>query len=244
MGLLDKGLKAAGKALASDSASTEKGPGLGEMLAEGIGKLHIPEGYTKNTAAKYFKPDEPKNLAGCLNSLMGKKEPAIFITDSEFDAFKNTQIDKLIEKGLNKLSISREDLIKKPDVIYGPNWREIPDGVTFENLEIVKKGNDGKFRFAFFNIAILYYTEKQLLLFSIKYNIALEELTKSSTDEYFYKDVIGVSADEDSFTLKTSGGSALEVEFQKPAYRKYKVDASDAEETVKSLRTILRDVKS
>ncbi|MBP6089744.1 MAG: hypothetical protein KA521_00700 [Crocinitomicaceae bacterium] len=227
-----------------DDESPNSGVNLNTKLAEGVGKLHIPEGYVKNIAAKYFKPDGPKNLTGCLNSILGKKEPAEIINDGQFDAFKNSHIEKLIDKGLNKLSISKEDLIKQPDVIYGPDWREIPDGISFENLEIVKKGNDGKFRYAFFNFAFLFYTEKQLLLFSARFNIALEEITKSSTDEYFYKDVIGVSADEDSFTLKTSGGSALEIEFQKPAYRRYKIDASDAEETVKSLRMILRDVKS
>lgn len=228
----------------SDDESTKKEPNLSAKLSEGVGKVHIPEGFIKNTAANYFKPDAPKNLSGCLNTILGKKEPAIVINDSELDSFKTSQIEKLVEKGLNKLSISKEDLIKKPDVIYGPDWREIPDGISFEELEIVKKGNDGKFRYVFFNLAILFYTEKQLLLYSAKYNIVLEDITKSSTDEYFYKDVIGVSADEDSFTLKTSGGSALEVEFQRPAYRKYKIDASDAEETVKSLRMILRDVKS
>jgi hypothetical protein len=237
MGLLNK-------LISEDDDDKSTGQSLNAALAEGVGKLHIPEGYVKNTAAKYFKPDAPKNLPGCLNSLMGKKEPAVFITDIEFDSFKTNQIEKLIDKGLNKLSITKEDLIKQPDIIYGPNWYEIPDGISFENLEIVKKGNDAKFRYVFFNIAILFYTEKQLLLFSVKYNIVLEEITKTSTDEYFYKDVIGVSADEDSFTLKTSGGSALEIEFQKPAYRRFKIDSSDAEETVKSLRKILRDVKS
>jgi hypothetical protein len=217
---------------------------LSGALLEGVGKLHIPEGYIKNTAAKYFLPDAPKSLPGCLNSLMGKKEAATFVSDSEFDSFKDNQIEKLIDKALNKLSISKEDLIKQPDVIYGPNWYEIPETISFEELEIVKKGNDAKFRYVFFNIAILFYSEKQLLLYSVKYNIALEEITKTATDEYFYKDVIGVSADEDSFTLKTSGGSALEIEFQKPAYRRFKIDASDAEETVKSLRKILREVKS
>jgi hypothetical protein len=215
---------------------------LSDELEDGVGQLYIPDGYVKNTAAKYFVPDS--NPMGCLNSILGKKETTVAVTDAQYDSFKLEQIDKLIEKGLNKLSISRDSLIKKPDVIYGPNWLEIPSGIAFEDLEIVTKGNDGKFRYVFFNIAIMYYTEKQLLLYTVKYNIALEEITKSSTDEYFYKDVIGVSADEDSFTLKTSGGNALEVEFQKPAYRKYKIDSSEAEEAVKSLRVILRDVKS
>jgi hypothetical protein len=247
MSLLKKGIQLANKLNESGNDNNEK-KSLRSTMIEGVGKLNIPEGYIHNTAVKYFIPDEPKNLPGCLNQILGqilgKKAEVKLVSDREFDVFKENKISDLTDKGMSKLSISPSNLIKKSDVIYGPYWYEIPEGYALEDLEIVKKGGDGKFRYIFFSVAILYYTEKQLLIYTAKYNLALEEILKSTTEEYFYKDIIGVSADEESFTLKTTGGNAIEIEFQKPAYRKYKIDSSDAEDAVTNIRKILREVKS
>ena len=246
MSILKKGMQLANKLneMGSDDSTKSSGKSLRTTMLEGVGKLVIPDGYIKNTATKYFVPDEPQDLSGCMNKLLGKKSEVVLITDREFDTFKDAKIASLIDKGLVKLSISTTDLVKKADVIYGPYWYEIPEGVALDELEVVKKGSDGKFRYVFFSIAILYYTEKQILVYSIKYNIALEEIIKASTEEYFYKDVVGVSADEDSFAMKTTGGEAVRIDFQKPSYRKYKIDNCDAEEAVTNIRKILREVKS
>jgi len=243
MSLLKQGLKLANKLSESDNSNVTN-PSLESTLAEGVGRIHIPNGYVKNIAAKYFLPDAPKDMTGCLNKILGKKEPPILITEQQFDSFKQTKIDSLIEKGMSKLNISTNDLIKKPDVIYGPYWYEIPENVPLEHLEIMKKGNDGKVRYVFFSIGILFYTEKQLLAYVVKYDIVLEQIINASSEEYFYKDLIGVTSDEESFRVKTTGGSSIEVEFQKPAYRKYKIDNSDAESAVSNIRKILREVKS
>ena len=241
MSLLGKGIKAAANAAANSggTSTSSSGQSLGSALSEGVGKIHIPDGYVKNDAGKYFIAEKP----GCKDSLFGKKAQYL-VNDSGFEAFKASRFQKLIDKGMQKLGISESDFLKKPDVVYGPNWLEIPEGIPFDKLEIVKKGNDGVFRYVFFKVVILYYTEKQLLIYNVTYNIVLEEIMKASTDEYFYKDLIGVTADDESFLLKSSGGLAVEIEFQKPAYRTFRIDSCDADEVVMNFRKILREAKS
>jgi len=205
------------------------------------GNYVFPKNFNKNTAAKYFAPN---TLPGCLNMILGKKE---LISDKEFDTFKDSKIKDLTVLALKKVDLEAESLIKTSNIIYAPVFDFLFTTDEKTNKVIlsgsVKKGNDNIHRYGFFNIVFIFYSDKQLLTVNLKYDIVNESVIKSSSEEYFYKDVVGVSADEDSFCLKTTGGPAAEVKFKPEGKNSYKFDVADSESVVSSIRKILREIK-
>jgi hypothetical protein len=213
---------------------------MGQVKLEN-GDYVFPKGFNKNIAAKYFAPN---TLPGCLNMILGKKE---IITDQEFNDFRDNKMKELTATALKKVDLNSSDLIKATNLVYAPlfDYLFTNDKETKELVlaNCVKKGNDGIYRYGFFNVVFIFYSEKQLLTVNIKYDIVNEEVLKSSSEEYFYKDVVGVSADEESFCLKTTGGPAANVNFKPEGKNVYKFDVADSETVVSSVRKILREIK-
>lgn len=213
---------------------------MGQVKIEG-GSYIFPKNFSKNTAAKYFAPN---TLPGCLNMILGKKE---IITDQEYNTFRDSKMKELTATALKKVDLNSSDLIKATNLVYAPlfDYLFTIDEKTKESVlaNCVKKGNDNIYRYGFFNVVFIFFSEKQLLTVNLKYDIVNEEVIKSSSEEYFYKDVVGVSADEESFCLKTTGGPAAEVKFKPQGKNAYNFDVADSESIVSSVRKILREVK-
>ena len=176
--------------------------------------------------------------------ILGKKE---IITDQEYNTFRDSKMKELTATALKKVDLNSSDLIKATNLVYAPlfDYLFTIDEKTKESVlaNCVKKGNDNIYRYGFFNVVFIFFSEKQLLTVNLKYDIVNEEVIKSSSEEYFYKDVVGVSADEESFCLKTTGGPAAEVKFKPQGKNAYNFDVADSESIVSSVRKILREVK-
>jgi hypothetical protein len=213
---------------------------MGQVKIEN-GNYIFPKKYSKNVAAKYFAPN---TLPGCFNAILGKKD---LVSDSAYDSFKDSKIKEGIAYALKKVDLSTEDLIKTTNVVYAPlfDYVFMTDSKTNKAIltNMVKRGNNNLYRYGFFNIVYIFYSAKQLLTVNLKYDIVNDEVIKSSSEEYFYKDVVGVSADEESFGLKTTGGPAAEIKFKSSLSKSLKFDIVDCESIVSSVRKILREVK-
>ena len=134
---------------------------------------------SNNIAVRYFKK-------GCLNALinliLGKS-----VSDNQFDEFRNKILSNLVENvSTLKMDIDTTDLISKSVLITGPRISKRGD-VLLE----YKKGKDRIIRYNPINVAILHFTKEQVLAYLCSYDLCHEQVTMLSTEEYFYKDIIG-----------------------------------------------------
>lgn len=209
---------------------------------------------SNNIAVRYFKK-------GCLNAIIN----LIFgkgVTDKQFDEFRDIQLSNLVENiSTLKMDIDTTDLINKSILITGPRIAKRGDVI----LQF-KKGKDRIIRFNPINVAILHFTKEQVLAYLCSYDLMNEVPTMVSTEEYFYKDIIGASTEtsesiyvddndqshkmtsSQSFKLKTSGGVGIEIFLSDPQlvefWGKGVIPTDFIENAITQIRTIIRTKKS
>lgn len=167
------------------------------LLAIGGGGFLLFTGFTAYTTKKssYSKAMEEYNEA------YEKAEPKP--TDQQIDQWLNADIARLKDESLIKLDLvhlepdqfARDP--KKPITVIGPAAKAA-----------VKMGDDHRLRFSKYDMVFAYLTEYHLAAFNCTLDMTDGVVTRESTQEYHYSDVVSVSTRTESsetFTLYVNG---------------------------------------
>lgn len=173
------------------------------------------------------------------------------ITDSDVDLYTEEQLKKLQEKGLQKLSLDKSELVANSFVITGPIFVfDKNDKNKIVTAGDIRKGNDHRFRFALLKVAVLYLLKEQLMIYQARLNLKDNLVDHESTEEYFYSDIVSLTTapddkyDGEVFTIMTSSGSGLKVPLFSSAFPRDKAVLNQAENTVLAIRKMLRETKA
>lgn len=182
-------------------------------------------------------------------------------TDQQMDSWLQEDFKQLADKAIKKVGIESSELIKDPLTISGPIlWGGI-NGVPSTDM-VFKVGKDKRARFGIYKINVFLLTDKQILSFEAYYNFLKMVTLNDKTEEFFYKDVTGLSTQEtssnfvlpngqklvnsQSFVLKVYNDPAIQVVLSSLELEKFvggSIPTTEADKNIQALRTVWRDKK-
>jgi hypothetical protein len=170
-------------------------------------------------------------------------------TDEQYEAWVRSWIPSLRQYGLQRLHLEQSDIVGSPLFVRGIVWFDSQDAKYYHSHRCpvrVLRGKDGNLHASINRITFFYPTQHYIAAFSGDIN-ALSSLRFEATQSYFYNDIVGVETSAfglqveegvfgmQNFVLRVSSGHAI-------GATTYSHDA-DVDQTVRSLRTLLRDKK-
>ena len=154
-------------------------------------------------------------------------------SDAEIDASFIKLKDIKAGLSLDKLGISKEDIVREPLKVLG-----------VYNYQYEKVGDDGLTRYNPMQVEIMHFGKNQLFVNTVDVDLINQNAYVGKTNEFFYKDISAVSIqDSDNtkrFVIKVSGETELDVAI----YCNDQDSLRSAEEAVNVIRKILREIKS
>lgn len=182
-------------------------------------------------------------------------------SDQQIDSWLQEDFKQLSDKAIKKVGIESEELIKDPLTIYGPIlWGGI-NGVPSTDM-LFKVGKDKRTRFAIYKITVFLLTDKQILSFETYFNFLKFVTLNDKTEEFFYKDVTGLTTLETSsnfvlpngqklvnsqaFVLKVYNDPVIQIVLSSAELEKFvggSIPTSEAEKNIQALRTVWREKK-
>jgi hypothetical protein len=182
-------------------------------------------------------------------------------TDAEMDKILAEDLLNAQTKALQGTGAEDITLEGDPVVVTGPRFWDTGGAPI-----LFKKGGDNKLRFTPVNVTVLNMTEHQLLAYQAALDLTTGNFLSTSTDEYFYRDVVSVSTKTTSktvtlpnkgtvqldaaqtFVLTTSGGTSLETILRDPKLIEMmgggEIPTTDADRAIANVRRMLRDKKA
>ncbi|MCH5323550.1 MAG: hypothetical protein J1E31_08305 [Helicobacter sp.] len=177
-----------------------------------------------------------KLVAACVFILVGIgliKMRNRYPSDAEIDASFIELKDIKAGLSLDKLGISKEDIVREPLKVLG-----------VYNYQYEKVGDDGLMRYNPVQVEIMHFGKNQLFVNTADVDLINQDAYVGKTNEFFYKDISAVSIqDSDNtkrFVIKVSGETELDVAI----YCNDQDSLRSAEEAVNVIRKILREIKS
>lgn len=203
-----------------------------------------------------------------LSSIIGFVSHSGRPTDAQMDEWLKIDLDRLRMRALEKCGVDESQCVAPPAPVWGPRLLN-----TGGAQAMMKCGKDGVIRYSPVDYNALNFGQDQLLSYQCSYDLTTGNFLAESTDEYFYNDVVSVSTKTDttgrqvevglgrlresvqlktseSFILTTAGGTSIEVFLSDPALLDLKATRggellhTPAEQTIQSVRRMLRDKKS
>jgi hypothetical protein len=182
-------------------------------------------------------------------------------TDQQMDKWLAEDFIALAENALNKVGIDKSELIREPLTIHGPVlWGGI-SGIPSQDM-LFKVGKDKRVRFSIYNVSVFLLTQNQILTYETYFNFLKMVSINDRTDEYFYRDVTGLTTVEKSsnyvlpngekavnsksFILKVNGQIEVDVILYDNALEKFvggAIPYTEADKNIQALRTVWRDKK-
>lgn len=183
--------------------------------------------------------------------------------DREVDQWFEESTTKLITHSRLALRLTEsEGQFAEPLVLSAPTLNKT-NGIPPDDLKW-KKGQDGRLRFAIYNIIVIYLTDRHLAAFTCDFNFIRDVPLNETSREYHYQDIISVATYEWSeafdrptgekrttaqiFRLSVASGECIEVRADCSVLRQMteeeEVPAMGAEEKVATIRARLREKKA
>lgn len=183
---------------------------------------------------KYFKQSSPKTgilfvIVGLILTFALAQSAAILIgllllaiggtllyfvyagqpTDADIDADAASTIADVQSRALSKLGLDADQVtLIDPVVVHGYYYKNIASGVQ------VKLGKDGIFRSSNYEGVVLFFSEHQLHAYKFQFSLVSPQESREQTDEYFYKDVVSVSTQSETFKINDIKGNSQQVNFE------------------------------
>ncbi len=130
-------------------------------------------------------------------------------TDAEIDADAARAIADIDRRALNKLGLDEDEVkLIDPVAVHGYYYKNIASGVQ------VKLGKDRIFRSSNYEGVVLYFSEHQLHAYKFQFSLTSPRESREQTDEYFYKDVVSVSTQSETFRINDVRGNSQQVNFE------------------------------
>ena len=155
--------------------------------------------------------------------LLKKLTPVI--CDKQFLKWRSIDLTRVVNESLKKAAIHEKDLLAKPfQIISSPD--DAGDVATKKISDPEIESELGSFTYNPINVFFLFELEKQIMTYSVDYDIVENKIIKEIANEFFYKDIVSIATGthEDSlsestynaFTLTNSGGVELTVPLSTP----------------------------
>lgn len=199
---------------------------------------------------KYFKESSPKagiiliivgllltialpdagKIVGIL-ALLGGAALLYFVfagkpADSEIDRDAAEAVADVRRRALAKLGLDEDEVkLIDPVLIDGYYFKSIASGVQ------VKLGKDRVFRSSNYEGIVLFFSEHQLHAFKFQFSLTQAGEIREQTDEYFYKDVVSVSTQSETFKVTDVKGQSQTVN-----YEEFKLTTSGGTSITSSVR--------
>lgn len=168
-------------------------------------------------------------LIGIIMIKMRNEYPSDAEIDTSFIELKDIKAGL----SLDKLGISKEDIVREPLKVLG-----------VYKYQYEKVGDDGLTRYNPVQVEIMHFGKNQLFVNTADVDLINQNTYVGKTNEFFYKDISAVSIQDNDnkkrFVIKVSGETELDVAI----YCNDQDSLKSAEEAVDVIRKILREVKS
>lgn len=168
-------------------------------------------------------------LIGIIMIKMRNEYPSDAEIDTSFIELKDIKAGL----SLDKLGISKEDIVREPLKVLG-----------VYKYQYEKVGGDGLTRYNPVQVEIMHFGKNQLFVNTADVDLINQNTYVGKTNEFFYKDISAVSIQDNDnkkrFVIKVSGETELDVAI----YCNDQDSLKSAEEAVDVIRKILREVKS
>ena len=182
-------------------------------------------------------------------------------SDAQMDAWLDEDIEVLKKKALSKTGTDPSELVGDAVTVRGPRFWDVANAhVGF------KKGKDNVWRFTPVEVAVLNFTQNQVICYKCAFDRETGNALNETTDEYFYKDVVSVStkttsknvqvkdkalqlSSMETFVLTTSGGTDFSVDLTDPKLIAFmggggEIPKTLADRAIQTVRKMLREKKA
>jgi len=183
---------------------------------------------------KYFKQSSPRAgivliIVGIILTLILSQTAAILIgllgvaggiavlyftfagkpTDADIDSDAASAIADVQKRALSKLGLDADEVrLIDPVVVHGYYYKNIASGVQ------VKQGKDRVFRSSNYEGIVLFFSEHQLHAYKFQFSLVTPQESREQTDEYFYKDIVSVSTQSETFQVRDIKNIQQQVNFE------------------------------
>jgi hypothetical protein len=187
-------------------------------------------------------------IASRLKNVPEAPPPSI-PTDQEYEAWIRSWQNSMRQYGMQRLGLSSSDVLGKPLYVRSlvwPNSREANYYQSYNTPILIKYGADGRAHASVNRYTFFYPTQHSIAVFTGDIN-ALDTPRFEGTRTYFYDDIVGVETSAmnlnngvttyamQHFELRVSSGQSIGATTH--------VHDLDVDQTVRALRTLLRDKK-
>ena len=129
--------------------------------------------------------------------------------DAEIDSDAASTVADVQQRALGKLGLDPDEVtLIDPVVVHGYYYKNIASGVQ------VKLGNDRVFRSSNYEGIVLFFSEHQLHAYKFQFSLVSPQESREQTDEYFYKDVVSVATQSETFQINDIKGNSQQVNFE------------------------------
>lgn len=129
--------------------------------------------------------------------------------DADIDSDAASAVADVQKRALSKLGLDADEVkLIEPVVVHGYYYKNIASGVQ------VKLGKDRVFRSSNYEGVVLFFSEHQLHAYKFQFSLVSSQESREQTDEYFYKDVVSVATQSETFTINDIKGNSQQVNFE------------------------------
>ena len=116
-------------------------------------------------------------------------------SDQEVDSLIKDAIESFVKLSYQELGIDDDETMRAPMSVFGPRT-DHQGGVDI----IYKKGRDREVRYSLVDIAVLQFTKDRLGVCRCALDLMSGRMLNKTSKEYFYKDIVSISIETESFT--------------------------------------------
>lgn len=177
-------------------------------------------------------------------------------SDQQMDNWLNGDVQRITQEGLQKLDLELSQLLRDPIIVIGPSRNAA-----------ARMGSDSILRFTQYDVVCVFLTNYHLAAFNGRLDMRDGVLTRESTQEYHYSDVISVATRTESsetftlvvdgqhksiplfqeFALSVASGEQIRVVTAFPNLENYvqkgKMPVTGADQAISAIRARLREKK-
>ncbi len=195
-----------------------------------------------------------------------------FSTNAEqeevIDLLMSEDMKGFTERALDKLGLVSESISQiEPIKVTGPYYKDETDNqekswvrdlcewlksvwIYFPKL-IIKKGLDDKVRYSLVQVHIFMYSEEQIYVYCIRYDVCTGEIFEEQTTEYFYQNVQCIHTGQSLYKISQNGRKVeksyeyFKVILKSGAYNKAVVDGMDSilSHQIMAMKALVREKK-
>jgi hypothetical protein len=130
-------------------------------------------------------------------------------SDADIDSDAANAIADVQMRALNKLGLDLDEVkLIEPVIVHGFYYKNIASGVQ------IKQGQDRVFRSSNYEGIALFFSEHQLHAYKFQFSLVSPDEYREQTDEYFYKDVVSVATQSETFKINDVKGNSQQVNFE------------------------------